>query len=220
MGEEKYWDEIPSRPAEEVLSKIAKKLETLEWVPYYDPDDAESEAFMPADGRPYMMRTKPLLRRKLVENPIVFQNIWPGGERFPDDLDTAIEVLQSESGGGGNGLLQRINHWRALQMHYVDSGWGTDAWDGDAFWERRVAWVRQSKALEREKPEGRWNHDRSEWLEPEHSMMQEWENRYFDFFKQSAGDRAVSGATKEAEYQNPLEFSERDYTTSLSANST
>jgi hypothetical protein len=172
MGE-KYWDEIPSRPAEEVLSDIARKLETLEWVPYYDPDDREKEC---------------LFQRNLVENPIVFQNIWPGGIRVPEEITSAIEYLQSEH-GGADGLRRDINRWRALQMHYVDSGWGTAVWDVDAFWERRVAWIRQMNALVSERSSGFWSQDGREHLE--HPMLPDWENRCFDFFKQSAGDRAV-----------------------------
>lgn len=142
-------------------------------MPYYDPDDREEEL---------------LFQRKLVENPIVFQNIWPGGIRVPEEIAAAIEYLQSEH-EGADGLRRQINRWRALQMHYVDSRWGTDAWDADAFWDRRVAWIRASDALMRERPSEAWSHDRQEHLE--HPMLPDWENRYFDFFKQSAGHRAV-----------------------------
>ncbi|KAJ4361010.1 uncharacterized protein N0V89_001579 [Didymosphaeria variabile] len=168
----KYWDDMPSRPAEEVLSEIAEKLESLEWVPYYDSDD-KAEA--------------PLFQRKLVEDPIVFQNIWSGGIRVPGEIAAAIEYLQSEH-GDADWLRQSINRWRALQMHYVDSRWATGAWDADAFWEKRVAWIRELHALERQRPHGAWS-DNQKYLE--HPMLPDWENRHFDFFKQSAGDRAV-----------------------------
>lgn len=170
MGRE-YWDEISSRPAEEVLLEIIARLEDLEWVPYYDLQDGHAEA--------------PLFQRKLVENPIVFQNIWPGGIRIPDGIAAAIEYMEIEH-GGADGLRRNINRWRALQMHYVDSGWGTNAWDPDDFLGKRVRWIGEEHAIMDERPH--WAYDPQY---REHPMALEWDTRYLEFLKRSAGDRAV-----------------------------
>lgn len=162
---------MPSRPAEEVLSEVIRKLENLEWVPYYDLEDGHVEA--------------PLFQRKLVENPIVFQNIWLGGIRTPDGIAAAIEYMESEH-EGADGLRRNINRWRALQMHYVDSGWGTNAWDPDAFWEKRFAWIREEHAIKDNRPH--WAYDTQY---RDHPVALAWDTRYFEFLKQSAGDRAV-----------------------------
>lgn len=140
-------------------------------MPYYDPSDSDGD--------------KPLFRRRLVENPIVFQNVFPGGIRIPDDIAAAIEYMEREH-GGANRFRRDINRWRALQMHYVDSGWGTDAWDPDAFWEKRVRWLEEEHAIQRERPEFVYD---PEYRELPISLA--WVSRYSEFLKQSAGDRAV-----------------------------
>lgn len=63
---------MPSRPCETVFSEIQANLDSLEWVPYYDPFDEN---------------TPP--HRRIEENPITFQNMWAGGARFPTDIPSA-----------------------------------------------------------------------------------------------------------------------------------
>lgn len=154
---------------------MAQKLQSLEWVPYYDPDYYDAES---------------LYERQLVENPIAFQNIWPGGIRIPEEIPAAIKYMKEEYGQDeADGLRQQINRWRALQRHYLDCGWGTEAWDGDAFWQKRVAWIRDMNVLYYE----RMRSQPSSEYQTEHyyAVRQEIEEKWNRFFFESAGERAV-----------------------------
>jgi len=59
---QKYWDQLPKQSASSVFDQLIQNLNSLQWVPYFDHSDGHS---------PHA--------RRIVENPLIFQNIWPGG---------------------------------------------------------------------------------------------------------------------------------------------
>ena len=126
----KLWDESPSLSTETALAGIVAKLTTLEWVPYFN-------------------STKPK-SREILENPLIFQNIVPGGMQLPTDPRSAIEQLQS-SGQNVSTLRDSVNRWRSFQKLYQDCGWGIDTFDGGEFERRRQEWCARLDDLDRQK---------------------------------------------------------------------
>jgi hypothetical protein len=89
----KEWDESPVRSAETVLDEIIVRFQNLEWIPYWNPDSSDEP---------------PL--RKILEDPIIFQNIWPGGIRLPSNTIDAIDTLRARIGPeGANRLREQTN---------------------------------------------------------------------------------------------------------------
>jgi hypothetical protein len=80
----------------------------------------------------------------MMQNPIVFQNVWPMGIRVPEEPQAAVDFLEQELGHGGADYLRRdITRWRAIQKLSKDCGWGTCNFNGDMFEESRANWVRE-----------------------------------------------------------------------------
>ncbi|KAF4230413.1 hypothetical protein CNMCM6457_005989 [Aspergillus fumigatiaffinis] len=115
---QRQWQDCPRQPCEVFFSKIFEKFRTLEYVPFYDPDDG---AEVPI--------------RKITENPILFQNIWPGGIRLPTDPQAAAQQC-GERRDGRDGIRRNINEWMALQKLYRDAGWESE-FNGELFEDRR-----------------------------------------------------------------------------------
>jgi hypothetical protein len=174
MGK-KYWDEIPSRSAETVLSEMVVKLQTLEWVPLYNPSQ-EGDSDPPA--------------REIIENPLIFQNIWPGGIRMPVEPTEAIASLRQTSDENVlNDMRQQINRWRALQKLYRDCGWGSESFDGEAFEVKRVDWIRVQDVLGREREEYMFSPVHQ--TDQHQLLRQQVEDRWHTFWTESAGEYAV-----------------------------
>ena len=126
------WEKAPRRPAENVLDEIISKFQSLEWVPYYDPHDDHDP---PA--------------RKILEDPIVMQNLFPGGIRLPTETTAAIQYMRQHHGSdGADGWRRRINRFRAWQKIYRDYGWGSGAFDGEAFELKRADFIVALEELE------------------------------------------------------------------------
>ncbi|RLL93462.1 hypothetical protein CFD26_100963 [Aspergillus turcosus] len=115
---QKQWQDCPRQPCEAFFSKVFEKFHTLEYVPFFDPD---GEAEVPI--------------RKIMENPILFQNIWPGGVRLPTDPQAAVQQY-GENQDGRDLIRHNINEWRALQKLYRDAGWESK-FNGELFDNRR-----------------------------------------------------------------------------------
>ncbi|CAO2655642.1 Nn.00g044450.m01.CDS01 [Neocucurbitaria sp. VM-36] len=127
----KLWDESPSRSADVILAEIVENFTNLEWVPYFDDTTPRS--------------------REIIENPICFQNVLPGGIRLPLDPALAIDQLRRELGEQSvPALREGINRWRSLQKLYEDCGWGTESYDGEEFGRRRRDWFEKLKELEKQ----------------------------------------------------------------------
>lgn len=116
-GNQKEWQDCPRQTCEDFFSKILKKFQDLEYVPYFDPDDG---ARVP--------------KRKIKENPILFQNIFPGGIRYPTGPQAAVQCEEREV--GHTSIRSYLNEWRALQKLYRDAGW-EDEFNGELFDSRR-----------------------------------------------------------------------------------
>jgi hypothetical protein len=88
------------------LDEIVANLKDLEWVPY------NQSGLIGMDNS-----------RQIMQHPIKFQNIWPGGIRYPRDMEAAIEKLRREPGEHGvSGIKHDLNQWWSLQKLYRDCG--------------------------------------------------------------------------------------------------
>ncbi|KAI4921666.1 hypothetical protein J4E90_000092 [Alternaria incomplexa] len=129
------WEKASRRPAETVLDEIIAKFQSLEWVPYYDPREDDDPSHPPA--------------RKILEDPIIMQNLFPGGIRLPTDTTAAIQHLRQQNGPDGADWLRRyINRVRAWQKIYLDCGWGSGAFDGEAFELKRAEFIEALEELD------------------------------------------------------------------------
>jgi hypothetical protein len=87
-----------------------------------------------------------------LEDPIIFQNIWPGGIRIPSNTADAINALREQFGpDGADSLREQTNILRAFQKMYRDCGWGTDGFDGELFDQKRTQFLREFEELEERK---------------------------------------------------------------------
>ncbi|KAK9642597.1 hypothetical protein HCH54_008029 [Aspergillus fumigatus] len=164
---QKQWQDCPRQTCEDFFSKVLKKFQDLEYVPYFDPDDG---AEVP--------------KRKIEENPILFQNIFPGGIRLPTDPQAAVQCEEREV--GQDSIRGDLNQWRALQKLYRDAGWA-DEFDGELFDNRRRDLLRVMKDLQGQSR--RWNKI------PEDSKTEEmriaeraFRQRREEFWAESAGE--------------------------------
>ena len=115
-----------------MLDGIISKFQSLEWIPYYDPQDAHDPS-----------------ARKILEDPIVMQNLFPGGIRLPTDTTAAIQHLRQQHGPDGADWLRRyINRVRAWQKIYLNCGWGSGAFDGEAFELKRADFIEALEELD------------------------------------------------------------------------
>ncbi|KAJ9136620.1 hypothetical protein NKR23_g9740 [Pleurostoma richardsiae] len=124
----KSWSEYPSRPAEVVISEIIRKLQTLEWVPFFDPLGS-------ADDEPPA--------REIVDSPtVIYNGLYYQRAKNPlpmDDIQAALDRMGQDFGhstaASARHLYQQYNHWMALQQLYRDAGWGSGeaSFDGDEF---------------------------------------------------------------------------------------
>ncbi|GIJ85587.1 hypothetical protein Asppvi_004446 [Aspergillus pseudoviridinutans] len=168
---QKQWQDCPRQPCEVFFSKVFEKFNTLEYVPFFDPD---GEAEVPI--------------RKIMENPILFQNIWPGGVRLPTDPQAAIQQY-GENRDGRDLIRRNINEWRALQKLYRDAGWESE-FNGELFDNRRRDLLRMMDDFQDQS---------SEWsMIPPHRRTQderiaerEFRQRQDAFWAESAGEYYV-----------------------------
>jgi len=118
-----------------VLDEIIAKFQSLEWVPYYDPSEDDDPCHPPS--------------RKILEDPIIMQNLFPGGIRHPTDTNAAIQHLRQQHGPDGADRLRRdINRLRAWQKIYRDCGWGSGTFDGEAFELKRADFIEALEELD------------------------------------------------------------------------
>ncbi|KAF7128419.1 hypothetical protein CNMCM5793_003149 [Aspergillus hiratsukae] len=168
---QKEWQDCPRQPCDDFFSKVFEKFNSLEYVPFFDPDDG---AEVPI--------------RKIMENPILFQNIFPGGIRLPTDPQAAAQQC-GERRDGHDGIRRDLNQWRALQKLYRDAGWESE-FDGELFDNRRRDLLRVMDDLQ---------HQSSEWSRiPPHRRTQderiaerEFRQRREAFWAESAGEYYV-----------------------------
>jgi hypothetical protein len=114
-----------------LLAEIVERFTSLDWVPFFDNTTSHSY--------------------KIIENPIHFQNIFPGGIRLPLEPTLAIAQLRRELGEQSVlALREDINRWRSLQKLYQDCGWGTEGYDGEEFESRRREWSVELMELEKQ----------------------------------------------------------------------
>jgi hypothetical protein len=168
---QKRWQDCPRQPCGHFFSKVLEKFQTLEYVPFFDPDDG---AEVPI--------------RKIKENPIVFQNIWPGGIRLPTDPQAAVQ--QCGERRDGRGVIRRnINEWRALQKLYRDAGWESE-FNGELFDDRRRKLLQTMNELQGQSTG--WSrippHRRTE---EQRIAEQEFRQRWEAFWAESAGEYYV-----------------------------
>jgi hypothetical protein len=118
------------------------KSQSLEWTPYYDP--REEDGYDPP-------------ARKIMEDPTVMQNLFPGGIRLPSEATAAIQSMRKQdSSDGADELRRSINRLRAWQKIYRDCGWGSDNFDGEAFERKRVHYVEALEELEELEADARY----------------------------------------------------------------
>lgn len=170
----KSWDEYPAEPCGTVIYEITHKFKTLEWVPYYNPTDSDEPP-----------------SRAIVENPITFQNIWPGAIRLPaDNFQAALGQLDLKAQFD---FRQQINYWKAQQKLFLDCGWGTEAFDGELYGRRRAEWIPAAGAMLYEYMTAMDQYmtlGESETEQQKHEREAVYE-RCNNFFRMSAGDHAV-----------------------------
>lgn len=110
---------------------MLEKFTSLEWVPYFDNTSPRS--------------------RKIIENPISFQNIMPGGFGLPLNATRAIAQVRRDSGEQAASVLREgVNRWRSLQILYEDCRWGTESYDSEEFERRRSELFEKTKKLEKQ----------------------------------------------------------------------
>ena len=146
-----------------MFSEILDNLQSLKWIPYYDPTD---------------YRDPPV--RKILENPTVFQNLWPMGIRIPDDPAEAVEhAFATDGPTAGYPLRASVNRWKAWKKLYHDCGWNTEIFDGEAFERQRLELIMAAKDVEKERyevgPAGR----------------EQFEKKWSDFWVDRASEFAV-----------------------------
>lgn len=116
-------------------------LSALEWVPFVEPTDDEEEP----------------PRRELVDNPLIFQQVFPGGVRFTDltNIRAAVEQVRTSAIRSGDRdpdvdvavFREQINRWRALQKLYRDCGWPGEGFRAQEFRMKRSEWVRRMEEI-------------------------------------------------------------------------
>lgn len=130
----KSWNEYPSRPCKVVLSEIVRKYESLEWVPWFDPDDDDD-----------------IPHRKMIENPLIVWSVRPGFLKLPsDDPSAAVQLVRSRFGQeASDNVREQINRWKAFQKLFRDSGWGSESsFNGDDFDRKRLELLNAAKEFE------------------------------------------------------------------------
>lgn len=128
----KSWEDAPIESCETFFATITEKTQTLEWVPFYDPDDDTETP-----------------QRKMIDDPIIFQNIFPGGIRLPYNHQAALNEMESRLGlESKNALRCNINYWKALQNLHRQCGW-PDTFDTETFEKRRKEWLKTMKEIEK-----------------------------------------------------------------------
>jgi hypothetical protein len=119
------------------------RFQSLQWIPYRDPREEDGGYDPPA--------------RKIMEDPIVMQNLFPGGIRLPPDTAAAIQSMrQQDRPDGADELRRSINRLRAWQKIYRDCGWGLENFDGEAFERKRVHYIEALDELERLEADARY----------------------------------------------------------------
>ena len=125
-----------------MLDEIIAKFQSLEWVPYYDPSEDDDPSHPPA--------------RKVLEDPIIMQNLFPGGIRLPTETTAAIQYMRQHHGSdGADGWRRRINRFRVWQKIYQDCGWSSVAFDGEAFELSRAEFIEALEELDELESEAR-----------------------------------------------------------------
>ncbi|KAF7115375.1 hypothetical protein CNMCM5793_002191 [Aspergillus hiratsukae] len=165
------WADRPRRHSEVFFSEILHRFQTLEYVPFYNPNDW---AAVP--------------KRRIEDHAFIFQNMFPGGIRLPMDEKTAIQHL-SDQPETKDHIRQRLNYWRALQKLYRDAGWG-EVFDGESF---RVKWREWLKrATDMRFKESEWNSQPIQGLSSQQQRNREEFRRQWEaFWIESAGENAV-----------------------------
>ncbi|KAH8205524.1 hypothetical protein TruAng_000230 [Truncatella angustata] len=160
----RLWQDVPSRPAEAVISEMIGRFETLEWVPYYVPTDG-------GDDEP--------CTREVVENPLIHETRpWEGGQILRlNDIQAALAIVKTEIGQRAVvSISQRLNRYIALRRLYRTYGRGSqDDFDGNGFESKRLKLLTFVERLENDKI----------------VMMEGAEQAWQAFWAKQAGDQAV-----------------------------
>jgi hypothetical protein len=176
------WEKASRRPAETVLDEMMAKFQSLEWVPYRDSREKDGGLDPPA--------------REIMDDPIVMQNLFPGGIRLPPDTTAAIQSMRQQNGPDGADELRRsINRLRAWQKIYRDCGWGSGNLDGEAFERKRVHYVEALDDLERLEANARYRSSPGASQQPfvigDMPTLEVVLSRLDHFLVQAAGEYAV-----------------------------
>jgi len=166
-----------------VLDEIIAKFQNLEWVPYYDPSEDDDPCHPPS--------------RKILEDPIVMQNLFPGGIRLPTETIAAIQYMRQHHGSdGADGWRRRINRFRAWQKIYQDCGWGSAVFDIEAFELKRsklIEALEELDALESEARNRPWRISvgAQQVVGEDTPTLEQVTSRLDHFLVQAAGELAV-----------------------------
>jgi hypothetical protein len=180
--ERNHWEKSPRRSAHTVLDEIISKFQSLEWVPYCDPREEDEGDNPPA--------------RKILEDPIVMQNLFPGGIRLPSDTNAAIQYMREHYGSdGADGLRRSINQFRAWQKIYRDCRWGFGIFDGEAFELKRANLIESLEELDDLEMEARHPPGFAAGLQQavggDTHTLEQVLSRLGDFLVEAAGEYAV-----------------------------
>jgi hypothetical protein len=131
-----------------------------------------------------------------LEDPIVMQNLFPGGIRLPSDTTAAIQHRRQQDGSDGADELRRnINRLRAWQKIYRDCGWGLGIFDGEAFERKRVDFIDTLGELEELESEARRRSSFAVGQQPvvggDTPTLEQVLSRFDHFLVQAAGEYAV-----------------------------
>jgi hypothetical protein len=164
---QKEWQDCPRQTCEDFFLKVLKKFRDLEYVPYFDPND---RAKVP--------------KRRIKENPILFQNIFPGGIRYPTDPQAAVQCEEREV--GQDSIRGDLNEWRALQKLYRDAGWENE-FDGELFDNRKRDLLRVMKDLQGQSS-GWYSIPENRKTEEMRIAEREFRQRREEFWAETAGE--------------------------------
>ncbi|RJE23862.1 hypothetical protein PHISCL_03774 [Aspergillus sclerotialis] len=170
--EYKKWQDCPRQPAKAFFSKILHKFRTLEYIPFFNPEDWDE-----------------VPNRRVIEDPRIFQNTFIGGIRLPPDYQESLRRFRgTKQETYLRQLVNELNAWRKL---YRDCGWdgaGT-AFDAELFERKRIEWLRASNDLLFDL--GNWTEPPNPQSEEQRIAREEYFQRWEALWAEWVGDDAL-----------------------------
>ncbi|KAF4151422.1 hypothetical protein CNMCM6069_003877 [Aspergillus lentulus] len=164
---QKEWQDCPRQTYEEFFSKVLEKFRDLEYIPYFNLND---RAKVP--------------KHKIKENPILFQNIFPGGIWYPIDPQAAVQCEEREV--GQDSICGDLNEWRALQKLCRDAGWENE-FDRELFDDKRRDLLHVMKDLQGQSS-GWYSIPENRKTEEMRIAEREFRQRREEFWAETAGE--------------------------------